>query len=1081
MPLYKLPKIDEENKAGPVNNSIFLQPPVGLNSNKRVSFTKWQNKDERKLGQKQLPSCLISRTPGRMPGGANNPAERNVGRLPRTDSECQFNAPGFAFLREQDTTVNTHEIKMSASIVMKKELKNKCDFFPKYVDPKPFKDQNTQTLYRESSAQTLPYLPEVSDAEVAETLELFSLPTVLCGDQPPGLHEVEILDRARKRWSFSNALKIHYKRMNNRARKLAMTTKYKAILEAFEWEQWIEREEYIQECQMMRLNIVIKMFDKREREMHAASKSRIESACERIEQRRQAGLRKNEIEFQRGMRRLELQVTKTPRKWVKQTPMQALGSSCSEFYGPMMRHGVDPARRNFETVTGRKAFDMRIDDLEKRVNMRNLKCPFRKLKDLSKPKEYVREYEQNFCNEANLQKLFESLKALRSQVTKEKEEPKCLRKRRVLLDERTSWDGVTTYLTDLYDFGNYTEKKHEQVREEMKKPPGYDSIAPSYMLNLLKVEGKLQEMEAMLNVYEGSYIGWVMQFLSEEMTRLSEQRKLHFFTILAQKERWRREAAEAGLRQKENELRMMYEELFQQSNIVNNNVSNEYIGQILRKDMYNLVEGEAAASVTEMAKQIDADIKRWLESFKLIQNPLTFELLRHLLAGIVSPDLEAALKRHESVLVARHIVEDVIFPKMWTTLDPFDIATTMTSDLISRLIDDDLYLLSSDSESEGPHRPSWHEANAIIRKLIRQAVPGNRWKEETERIVAETYNDLFDDVFANIFNPPPIRPSDLVALHPTVSHNVIKMSDDIWEREESQSSKQKASSGRESEFISMNILSLLRKFKFDNVTRLLENLDVYRGDEQVNDSDFFLKSITLSPWKKKKSVEEDIFSMRSSLCLSKHSDLKSLKGRGYRVMLPSGREKKSASEKDTDGVPMQTSSADFINSLLIDIGEDAEDLLASDLEAISTSPDAMQESSTISKLSRPGTGGDEEDVPASDSQAVSNSHDAMQEPSPILKLSRPSTGGDAEDVQASDSHVVLNSNDALQKPSKMTGPKPFTTSTSAFQIHPSASTPIESESLGYETSTQDYSISDPNRDYKRDGSMVLKAFKDPKR
>ncbi|XP_020812291.1 uncharacterized protein LOC110187235 [Drosophila serrata] len=63
-------------------------------------------------------------------------------------------------------------------------------------------------------------------------------------------------------------------------------------MEAFEWQQWIEREEYIQECQMLRLNIVIKMFDKREREMHEASKSRIETACETIEQRRQAGLRK---------------------------------------------------------------------------------------------------------------------------------------------------------------------------------------------------------------------------------------------------------------------------------------------------------------------------------------------------------------------------------------------------------------------------------------------------------------------------------------------------------------------------------------------------------------------------------------------------------------------------------------------------------------------------------------------------------------------------------------------------------------------------------------------------------------------
>jgi len=267
-------------------------------------------------------------------------------------------------------------------------------------------------------------LPEVLETRNFKKLELFSLPSVLPGSNKPGLHEVEVLERARKRWAFSDALKVHFQRLLCEARKVAIKTEFKEILEAFEWEQWIQREEDIQECQMMRLQIVIKMFDKREKEMHAASKSRIEKACERIEERRLAGLRKNEIEFQRGMRRLEIQVTKTPRRWEKQKPMHSLGSPCSEFYAPLLRYGVDPAHRNYVSKTGRNAFDMRIDKLEKKVNMNQLKCPFRKLKDWSKPKKYDQEYERNFCKEDNLQKLFECLKALRTQADREKEEPK---------------------------------------------------------------------------------------------------------------------------------------------------------------------------------------------------------------------------------------------------------------------------------------------------------------------------------------------------------------------------------------------------------------------------------------------------------------------------------------------------------------------------------------------------------------------------------------------------------------------------------------------------------------------------------
>lgn len=115
---------------------------------------------------------------------------------------------------------------------------------------------------------------------------------------------------------------------------MSIKTQYKEILEAFEWEQWIQREEDIQQCQMMRLEIVIKMFDKREKEMHNASKARIEKSVQQIEKRRQDGLRKNEIEYQRGMRRNNIQLAKTARKWEKQSPMQALGSPCSGVLRP---------------------------------------------------------------------------------------------------------------------------------------------------------------------------------------------------------------------------------------------------------------------------------------------------------------------------------------------------------------------------------------------------------------------------------------------------------------------------------------------------------------------------------------------------------------------------------------------------------------------------------------------------------------------------------------------------------------------------------------------------------------------------
>jgi len=739
-------------------------------------------------------------------------------------------------------------------------------------------------------------LPEVLETRNFKKLELFSLPSVLPGSNKPGLHEVEVLERARKRWAFSDALKVHFQRLLCEARKVAIKTEFKEILEAFEWEQWIQREEDIQECQMMRLQIVIKMFDKREKEMHAASKSRIEKACERIEERRLAGLRKNEIEFQRGMRRLEIQVTKTPRRWEKQKPMHSLGSPCSEFYAPLLRYGVDPAHRNYVSRTGRNAFDMRIDELEKKVNMNQLKCPFRKLKDWSKPKKYDQEYERNFCKEDNLQKLFECLKALRTQAAREKEDPKCLKKRRRRELGRVASQMTLAYLTDLYDVQSDSSKESSEKGISISKYAGFLETEANQnseiIMTSLKNDRKREGMENLLNIYEGTYVGWVMQFLSEEMSRLSELRRLHFFAIMAQKERWRREAAEAGLRQKENDMRLMYEELFQNCNVVNNEISNKYFAQILSSDMYNVADSSAAETVSELAQQIDTDIERWLESFKLIQNPLTYVPLRLMLNDLVSPDMDQVLQRYENSLIVQYVVEDVIFQKVWTELDPFDIATTLTSDLIDRLIDNDLYLMSTDSESEIPQKASWREVNAIIRKLIRRAVPGRRWLEENERIVTENYNDLFDDLFVQILqnmeNPPPVESSDLIDLRLTPSQGDIRSTDNIREKENINMGN---ISLKGSDFMGQQTLALIKRFKDDHITGALVNVDKPLGDDPPSGSDQFINSQIITPVSNLTKEPSAVFSLRSTLDLSQVSNLASLIGRGYRVMLPSEVEK----------------------------------------------------------------------------------------------------------------------------------------------------------------------------------------------
>lgn len=729
------------------------------------------------------------------------------------------------------------------------------------------------------------------------------MPNILAGDKAPGLYEVEILERARKRWAFNKALKTNFRKQLDEAREKAIKTKFRPILEAFEWEHWIEREEYIQECQMMRLEIVIRMFDKREMEMHNASKQRIETACYVIEQRRQHGLHKNEIEYQRAMRRLQIKNSGLSRRWKKQYPLQALGNPCSEFWGPLIRHGVDPARRNF-VGDGRKAFDMRIDELEKRVNMTQLVCPFRKLKEWSKPKEYVKEYEQNFCSDKHLEKLYESLKTLRSQANKQKTAPKCLKKRPKPPSEANS------NVTFDYEDVDATDFFKDRVRRtDGKEGTQKADLSPEQMLAIrnyledleakdipdiskkMQMERKTEDLEQLLHMYEGSTIGWIMQFLSEEMERLKEQRKLHFFSILAQKERWRREAAEAGLRQKENDMRLLYEDMFQQSNAVHSQITDEYIQTILTKDMAHIAVCDATESVVVLAKQIDADIRRWLESFKLIQTPLTYEPLREMLRSMVSPDLDAQLVKYEKNLIVQYIIDDILFPGIWDEMESYDIATTMMSDLIDRLIDNDLYLFSTDSEPDEPQRKGWYEAEAIIRKLIRQAVPGRRWKTETERIVHENCENLFDDIFEQIMNRKldVLEPIDLtetfsdVLFDPKINIHENRVVTAMIKEKSAQTEVEDEPDAR-TKHLKTEVLSLQKKMKFDNVTKSLTPRTQYT-DERYSDfeKDTFLKQTVFvpKPPQTPTNQEGDIYSIISTLDIMEAPDFKELR-RAYR-------------------------------------------------------------------------------------------------------------------------------------------------------------------------------------------------------
>lgn len=76
---------------------------------------------------------------------------------------------------------------------------------------------------------------------------------------------------------------------------------------------------------------------------------------------------------------------------------------------------------------------------------------------------------------------------------------------------------------------------------------------------------KLSSVETHLAREEGRVLANVFDFLSKELVRLQEERRIHAFVMLAERQRRMREAEESGRRQVELKRRQDEDEVFRQA------------------------------------------------------------------------------------------------------------------------------------------------------------------------------------------------------------------------------------------------------------------------------------------------------------------------------------------------------------------------------------------------------------------------------------------------------------------------------------------------------------------------------------
>lgn len=160
------------------------------------------------------------------------------------------------------------------------------------------KTQGCQTMYRESSAQTTPWMPDACIQDDCESVpEIIQVSHMIDGYSYPGVKEIEIIERARCKKDWEGQLPL--------ARTPHEYSHRKSVLQTFEWDEYTQREIEIDEHQKMRFNIVLDMIRERDEYNNEASMGKLTNSLDKLDKEKKAKLDKLKATHQRNLRKLD--------------------------------------------------------------------------------------------------------------------------------------------------------------------------------------------------------------------------------------------------------------------------------------------------------------------------------------------------------------------------------------------------------------------------------------------------------------------------------------------------------------------------------------------------------------------------------------------------------------------------------------------------------------------------------------------------------------------------------------------------------------------------------------------------------
>ncbi|XP_070549252.1 cilia- and flagella-associated protein 91-like [Ptychodera flava] len=515
-----------------------------------------------------------------------------------------------------------------------------------------------QTDYRDSEAQTDPYTPEYVVRPGSQP-ELLTLATLSYGrGLPAGLAEVEMIERAREKRAWEATLPA----LND----VSQLDKRRRMMDEMERKEWALREQEIEKLQEARLEILKKILREREENHQELNSKRLNKLWSKKQQEREQKVMRIRNEHIKTIRKLTEKRRKVEGKLERRQITHDYSMFGSQVYAPMTRLGVFLDRGSEQYVVKSRY----LSTYQGLIELENSLPDFVTQPRISAPKPksggrsgFIKRAQRR---EKELQEIHQGIKDER---TKGQEPPKPLRFLQKI--EKP----IPRPPTPSVEVPDQMEEERElaiiflqqvirgrAIQNMMFEGKGkrlelIRELRSTHALQEAEQQMKKQEKQATLNLQrqrrlhehkesfveeamaqmEGAANADMLDFLSKELIRLQEERRIHAFSMLAERQRRIREAEESGRRQLEERRRREEDEIFKQVVKVHQNSVNTYLEDIIMMSVDYTADTQARAEIQELAAKIN-DIAYEMEDRRTKLD--SEEIVAELVHGFLLPEVQ---------------------------------------------------------------------------------------------------------------------------------------------------------------------------------------------------------------------------------------------------------------------------------------------------------------------------------------------------------------------------------------------------------------------------------------------------------